>query len=40
MNVTYIEVAGGSHDGVVGPNYAAIYEFLNTHKKQGGTTTR
>jgi poly(3-hydroxybutyrate) depolymerase len=35
MTVEYIEVAGGTHDGVVGPNYGAIFDFLNRHRKQG-----
>lgn len=33
IEVKYIEVPGGSHDGVVGPNYEAIFDFLAAHKK-------
>jgi poly(3-hydroxybutyrate) depolymerase len=29
----YIEVPGGSHGGVVAPNFAAIFEFFDAHKK-------
>jgi len=36
MDVKYIEVPGGSHDGVVGPNYEAIYQFLRDHQKSAG----
>lgn len=38
MDVEYIEVAGGSHDGVVGPNYPAIFSFLDKHHKPGAAT--
>lgn len=31
--VTYIEVPGGSHGGVVVPNLAAIFDFFDTHRK-------
>jgi poly(3-hydroxybutyrate) depolymerase len=34
MKVTYIEVPGGSHTGVVVPNLPAAFEFLAAHKKQ------
>ncbi len=33
MDVTYIEVPGGSHSGVVEPNLAGAIQFFNTHKK-------
>lgn len=32
-NVTYIEVAGGSHTDVVVPNLPQLFEFLAAHKK-------
>jgi predicted esterase len=35
MNVTYIEVPGGSHTGVVVPNLPAAFDFLAAHKKGG-----
>jgi dienelactone hydrolase len=38
IEVTYIEVPGGTHDGVVGPNLPAIFDFLDTHRK--GARTR
>jgi hypothetical protein len=34
MNVTYIEVPGGSHTGVVVPNLPAAFEFLAAHIRQ------
>ncbi|MEP6778244.1 MAG: PHB depolymerase family esterase [Gemmatimonadaceae bacterium] len=33
MDVTYVEVPGGSHSGVVEPNLAGAIQFFNTHKK-------
>jgi predicted esterase len=35
MHVTYIEVPGGSHTGVVVPNLPAAFDFLAAHKKGG-----
>ena len=39
MTVRYIEVPGGSHDGVVAPNLAAIFEFLSAHRKSAPRPT-
>ncbi|MEP6763550.1 MAG: PHB depolymerase family esterase [Gemmatimonadaceae bacterium] len=33
MDVTYVEVPGGSHSGVVEPNLAGAIQFFNAHKK-------
>jgi poly(3-hydroxybutyrate) depolymerase len=37
-DVTYIEVPGGNHMNVVEPNFAAMMQFFNTHKKGAATT--
>jgi predicted peptidase len=34
MNVTYVEVPGGTHTGVVVPNLPAAFDFLAAQKKQ------
>lgn len=34
MDVTYIEIPGGSHTDVVVPNLAAAFEFLAAHQKE------
>jgi hypothetical protein len=31
--VKYIEVPGGSHTSVPGPNMAAIFDFFDSHRK-------
>ena len=36
----YIEVPGGLHSDVVGPNLAAIVEFFDTHKKTPRSTSQ
>src|SRR4029079_7792512 len=33
IEVTYIEVPGGSHSSVVEPNLAAMIQFFDAHKK-------
>ena len=33
-NVTYVEVPGGSHTGVVVPNLAKAFEFLAAQRKK------
>jgi poly(3-hydroxybutyrate) depolymerase len=38
--VKYIEVAGGSHGSVVGPNIGAILDFFDAHKKAARTTSQ
>ena len=40
IEVTYIEVPGGSHSGVVAPNLPGMFEFFNAHKKNGRTTSQ
>ena len=39
MTVQYIEVPGGSHDGVVGPNLEAVFAFLGAHRKSAPPPT-
>ena len=34
----YIEVPGGSHGGVPAPNFAAIFDFFDAHKKPASST--
>ncbi|MBZ5605848.1 MAG: prolyl oligopeptidase family serine peptidase [Acidobacteriia bacterium] len=36
VDVKYIEVPGGSHTSVPGPNMAAIFDFFDTHKRSAG----
>ena len=36
----YIEVPGGLHSDVVGPNLAAIVEFFDAHKKAVRSTSQ
>jgi predicted esterase len=36
VDVKYIEVPGGSHVSVPGPNMAAIFDFFDAHKKGSG----
>jgi poly(3-hydroxybutyrate) depolymerase len=38
IDVKYIEVPGGSHGSVLAPNFAAMFEFLNSHVKAGKAT--
>ncbi len=42
VDVKYIEVPGGSHTDVPGPNMAAIFDFFDSHRKDAGAapTTR
>jgi hypothetical protein len=35
----YIEVPGGTHGDVAGPNMSAIFDFFDTHKKGGAAPT-
>jgi dipeptidyl aminopeptidase/acylaminoacyl peptidase len=37
VEVKYIEVPGGSHTSVAGPNIPAIFDFFDTHRKGAGT---
>jgi hypothetical protein len=36
----YIEVPGGLHSDVVGPNLAAIVEFFDAHRKATRSTSQ
>jgi predicted peptidase len=38
IDVTYIEVPGGSHRSVIGPNLDAIFDFFTAHTKAGRST--
>lgn len=38
--VTYIEVSGGSHGDVVAPNFPAMFDFFDAHRKSPATTSR
>jgi predicted peptidase len=40
IDVTYIEVPGGTHSDVVAPNFAAMFEFFNAHRKTVSITSR
>ena len=37
VEVKYIEVPGGNHINVAGPNMAAIFDFFDAHKKGSGS---
>jgi predicted peptidase len=39
VEVKYIEVPGGNHINVAGPNMAAIFDFFAAHKKGSGAST-
>jgi poly(3-hydroxybutyrate) depolymerase len=38
IEVKYIEVPGGTHGSILAPNFAAMYEFLDTHRKTSKVT--
>jgi len=38
IEMKYIEVPGGTHGDVAGPNMSAIFDFFDTHKKGAGAT--
>jgi len=38
IDVTYVEVPGGSHGGVVAPNLAGMFDFFDAHPKRTHTT--
>ena len=40
IDVTYIEVPGGTHSSVVPPNFAAMFDFFDAHKKPAKTTSQ
>jgi pimeloyl-ACP methyl ester carboxylesterase len=40
VEVKYIEVPGGSHGSVVGPNIGAILDFFDAHRKATKTTSQ
>jgi predicted esterase len=40
IEVTYIEVPGGTHGGVVAPNLAGMFDFFDAHKKGARTTSQ
>ena len=40
IDVKYIEVPGGTHGGVVGPNLAGMFEFFDAHKKAAKSTSQ
>ena len=38
IEMKYIEVPGGTHGDVAGPNMSAIFDFFDTHKKGAAAT--
>jgi predicted esterase len=40
IEVQYIEVPGGTHSDVVAPNFAAMFEFFDAHRKTMKNTSR
>jgi predicted peptidase len=40
VEVKYIEVPGGNHGSVVGPNIGAILDFFDAHKKAARSTSQ
>ena len=40
IEVTYIEVPGGNHSNVVAPNFSAVFDFFDAHKKTQKTTSQ
>jgi predicted peptidase len=40
IDVTYIEVPGGTHSSVVPPNFPAMFDFFDAHKKAAKTTSQ
>jgi len=40
IEVTYVEVPGGSHSGVVAPNLPGMFDFFDAHKKNGRATSQ
>jgi poly(3-hydroxybutyrate) depolymerase len=40
IEVRYIEVPGGTHSDVVAPNFAAMFEFFNAHRKSMSRSSR
>ncbi len=39
IEIKYIEVPGGSHTDVPGPNMSAIFDFFDAHKKSHASST-
>jgi predicted esterase len=40
IEVTYIEVPGGTHGGIVAPNLAGMFEFFDAHKRAAKSTSQ
>ena len=38
IDVKYTEVPGGTHGNILAPNFAAMFDFLDAHRKTGGAT--
>jgi predicted peptidase len=38
IELKYVEVPGGTHGNILAPNFAAMFEFLNSHRKSGRPT--
>jgi hypothetical protein len=34
--IKYIEVPGGDHGSVVAPNFPAVFEWFDSHKRKSG----
>lgn len=40
IEVKYIEVPGGNHGNVVAPNFGAVFDFFDTHRKGARSSTQ
>jgi poly(3-hydroxybutyrate) depolymerase len=40
IEVKYIEVPGGNHGNVVAPNFRAVFDFFDAHRKGGRSTSQ
>jgi predicted esterase len=40
IEVTYVEVPGGNHGSVVAPNFPAMFDFFDAHRKRSGSTSQ
>jgi predicted peptidase len=40
IEVTYVEVPGGTHGSVVAPSFPGIFDFFDKHRKRAAGTSR